>query len=410
MSTGYNTILCRYCEIALKGKNRGMFEQCLVDNIKYLLKNLNEIKVIRTRGRLRIEKSNNSSFTNSELDEIKEKLPKTFGLSSFSPGVVCKSDMNEICKAVEQCSGPVFEAALSKYKNPSFRIRARRSFKEFPLRSKEIEIKLAELVDKLHNSENRLRVNLEEANVSVGCEVRNKSSFIFFEIFKGPGGLPSGSSSPLLCLISGGIDSSVAAAMMMKRGCKINFLTFDSFPYTPPEAVQKVERLINVLNSYQRPGKLFICNLAEIQKQIRDNCTEKYRTILYRRYMFRIAEKIAELNSDEALLTGEAVGQVASQTIKNLSTINNATPMLILRPLAGMDKEEVISMARKLGTFEISKEQVPDSCTVFAPNAPSTGAVLEKIEAEERRLKIDELIEETIKDTWESMQLINSDL
>jgi thiamine biosynthesis protein ThiI len=405
MTTGFNTILCRYCEIALKGKNRGMFEQCLVDNIKYLLKKINEIKIIRTRGRMRIEHKDGNSFTNIELDEIKKQLPKAFGLASFSPGVVCKSNINEIFEAVEQCSAPVFNAALDKFKNPSFRIRARRSFKEFPLRSKEIEIQIAELVDKLHNSENRLRVDLENPDVSVGCEVRNNSSFIFFEIFKGPGGLPTGSNAPLLCLISGGIDSSVAAAMMMKRGCRVNFLTFDSFPYTPPEAVEKVKRLTEVLNTFQKPGKLFICNLAEIQKQIRDNCTEKFRTILYRRYMFRIAEHIAKLNNDEALLTGEAVGQVASQTIKNLSTINNATQMLILRPLAGMDKEEIIKIARQLNTFEISKEQVPDSCTVFAPNAPSTGAELERIEAEEERLKIDELIEKTITDTWASVSI-----
>jgi thiamine biosynthesis protein ThiI len=192
---------------------------------------------------------------------------------------------------------------------------------------------------------------------------------------------------------------------MMKRGCHVDFITFDSYPYTPPEALEKVRRITRVLNSFQRPGKLYACNLAEIQKQIRDNCSEKYRTILYRRYMFRIADAIAQKNKLKALVTGESVGQVASQTIVNLSTINNAVDMLILRPLAGYDKEEVITISKRIDTFEISKEQVPDSCTVFAPNAPATAAPQRKIEIEEEKLDIDELLQEAVDDTLKSSKI-----
>jgi len=403
-----NTIICRYCEIALKGKNRSMFEQRLIDNIKYALQEIDSIKVIRTRGRLCVAHKEHEFFTDSEQNIIQKQLPKVFGLASFSPGISCAPTIEEIKNAVKSCSKPVFDAALKKRKHPTFRIRSRRSDKSFPMKSIELNIEIAELVDQLHNQEKRLRVDLENADVTVGCEVREKSAFVFFEIFQGAGGLPTGSNSPVLALLSGGIDSPVACSLLMKRGCHVDYLTFHSFPYTPHESVTKVERLVKILNEYQLPGKLYICNLAPVQKMIRDNCLERFRTVLYRRYMFRIAEAIAAKNQNAALVTGEAVGQVASQTIVNLATINNATDMLVLRPLAGMDKEDIIKISKQIATFDISIEQVPDSCTVFAPNAPSTKAPLEKIQAEEKKLDIEELLEEIISTTLDEVKLISA--
>ena len=401
MTTTFNTIICRYCEIALKGKNRSMFEQRLIDNIRYLLKDIENFKVIRTRGRLCIEHKEHEDFSDAELAIIKEQLQKAFGLASFSPGISCDPDIEQIKKAVTSSSKPTFDAAFAEKKHPSFRVRSRRSDKSFPMKSMEVNIEIAELINVLHNSEERLRVDLEHADITIGCEIREKAAFIFFDSFSGPGGLPTGSNSPVLALLSGGIDSPVACTMLMKRGCHVDYITFHSAPYTPPESVEKVERLIKILDEYQQPGTLFVCNLAPIQKQIRDKCAERFRTVLYRRFMFRIADAIAKKSKNAAMVTGEAVGQVASQTIINLSTINNATEMLVLRPLAGMDKEEVIKISKKIGTFDISIEQVPDSCTVFAPNAPATAAPLGKVQEEETRLEVEELLAETITATWD---------
>jgi thiamine biosynthesis protein ThiI len=397
MTSEFNTILCRYCEIALKGGNRLMFEHQLMDNISRLLSTIRNLQVKRTRGRMCIERSDREAFTESELNIIRDRLPKAFGLASFSPGISCRPDMTEILDAVKRCSKTAFDMALDKHKNPSFRVRSRRSDKTFPFKSKEVEIQIAELVDVIHNSEKRLRVDLENADITIGCEIRENAAFIFLDVFPGPGGLPVGCNSPVLALLSGGIDSPVACSMLMKRGCHVDFITFHSSPYTPPESLEKVERIVKVLNTYQQTGKLFACNIANLQKQIRDKCSERFRTVLYRRFMFRIAESIAEKNRNAALLTGESVGQVASQTIINLSTIDNATKMLVLRPLAGMDKEEVIRIARKIGTYDLSAEQVPDSCTVFAPKSPSTSAPLDKVSQEELRLDVDALVAEAVE-------------
>ena len=398
-----NSILCRYCEIALKGRNRCVFEQQLIDNIKHLLRDLDSINVSRTRGRMWIKKD--SVFSDNELDVIKKQLPKAFGLASFSPGTSCKRDIDDIKKATEELSEKIFKNELETKKSPSFRIRARRADKSFPLNHKEVEIELATLIGEKFDKDEKLRVDLENADITVFCEIREESAFVYLESFPGPGGLPTGSNSPVLALLSGGIDSPVACAMLMKRGCHVDFITFHSYPYTTLESVDKVNRLVEILNEYQQPGRLFVCNLAPIQKEIRDNCSERFRTVLYRRYMFKIAEEIARRTGNKALVTGEAVGQVASQTIINLSTIGNAITTLVLRPLAGLDKEEVIIKARQLDTFDISIEQVPDSCTVFAPGSPATAAPLDRIEKEEQKLSVDELLNDTIEETYKDRDL-----
>lgn len=375
-----------------------MFEKCLVENMRDALAKIENLKISRVRGRIWIELRNGNDFTQDELDIIKKQLPKVFGMESFSPGVLCKPDLEEIRSAVRKTVDSVFRPVMEKSKGPlSFRIRARRSDKNFPLRSKEVEIKLAELIAEIYGEDN-LDVDLMNAAVTVSCEIREEFAFVFYEICDAPGGLPVGCNDSVLVLLSGGIDSPVASYMTMKRGSPVNFITFHSSPYTPPETIDKVKRIVKVINEYQRGGTLFICNLAPIQKMIRDKCSERYRTVLYRRMMFRIAEKVALKNKMSALATGEAVGQVASQTISNLNTINNATEMLVLRPLIGMDKHEAIVLSRKMGTSDISNEQVPDSCTVFAPNSPATASKIPLIKKEEEKLGdynpiLDEIIE-----------------
>ena len=215
-------------------------------------------------------------------------------------------------------------------------------------------------------------VVLDEADITLGVEVRDEFAIVFFESFKAPGGLPVGSNPRVLTLLSVGIDSPVAAWQIMKRGSPTEFITFHSAPYTPPETIDKVRSLVRILNRFQRHGRLFIVNLAEFQKAVRDNCSERMRTVLYRRAMFRIAEAVARREDCRALVTGEALGQVASQTVVNMDTINRAVDMLVLRPLVGADKLETIAVAERIGTMKLSSVQVPDSCTVFAPSSPAT--------------------------------------
>jgi thiamine biosynthesis protein ThiI len=381
----FNAIICRYNEIAIKGNNRLMFENRLIENIYDLLKHVEEVKVSRVRGRIWIQHPQLRPFDSQEMDVIKAQLPRAFGIESFSPIIMCGLDIDEICRAVESSCDPFVQAAMAKKPVPAFRIRATRSNKKFPLISKEIEIRLAKTVAVKYD-DGKLKVDLMNADISIGCEVRDEFAFIYYESFRGPGGLPVGCNSPVLALLSGGIDSPVACYMTMKRGCRVNYITFHSSPYTPQATIDKVKRIAEELNLFQRPGKLHLCNLAPIQKLIRDNCNSKNRTVLYRRMMFRIAEKVARKTGCMALVTGESVGQVASQTIVNLNTINNAVNMLVLRPLIGLDKSEGIALAEKIGTFELSKEQVPDSCTVFAPPSPATALPIERAEEDEQKL------------------------
>ena len=381
-----------------------MFERCLVENIRALLFEIPEIAVSRTRGRMWLRKKAGGAFSANEVEMIEKRLPKAFGLSSFSPGANHGKSIETIIEAAADISQQLFEKALDAKKHPTFRIRARRSDKNFPLNSKEIEIALAGALSERFDKKQRMRVNLEHADVTVSCEIREESAFVFTETFPGPGGLPTGSNASVLSLLSGGIDSPVACSMLMKRGCSVDYLTFHSYPYTPYESVDKVRRIVDVLNGWQpnRPGRLFICNIAPLQKVIRDVCSERFRTILYRRYMFRIAEAIARKKHSSALLTGEAVGQVASQTIANLATIDSATSLLVLRPLAGLDKVDIINTARKIETFDISIEQAPDSCTVFAPNSPATRSTVEQLEREEAKLSVDDLLADIIEATFNS--------
>ena len=354
----YKTIICRYHEIATKGDNRSMFEEKLVDNMKYQCASLENIFFKRVRGRIYIRKKDASAFTEEELQTIREGLHRCSGLESFSPALECRPDMEEICSLVEQSIHEHFDPVLAVRPRVEFRVRARRSDKTFPLCSREIEIAVATRIEKLFGEEH-LKVNLTHAEVTVGIEVRDVNALVYY---------------------------TVACKLIMNRGCHVDYLTFHSYPYTPMESLEKVRRLAAILNRHQKPGTLYACNFSEIQKKIRDVCNPKFRTVLYRRYMMRLANMICRRKRLYAIVTGESVGQVASQTVINLGTIGNAAEYVVLRPLCGLDKMETIRRAEELGTFQTSIEDFPDSCTVFAPPSPSVAARLYRIEAEEALL------------------------
>ncbi len=404
MISYYNAIICRYGEIGLKGNNRRMFENAFVDNIRRLLYDVKELRVSRIRGRVWIEHKDKSCFTQIELTIIREQMVKLFGLETFSPVIMCNSDIDELCDIVKKTAPDIFTPRIENEKIISFRIRTKRSDKTFPFRSREVDIKLAEIIGNNY-SHDTLKINLSNPNISVGCEIRHEFSFIYYETISGPGGLPTGSNAPIISLISGGIDSPISSYLAMKRGCSVEFITFHSSPYTPQESVDKVIDLVRILNQYQNPKKLHLCNLAPLQKIIRDNCSERYRTILYRRAMMKISTKLARKYKKQALLTGEAIGQVASQTVSNMSVIDASTDMLILRPLLGMDKTEIIKIANDINTFEISKLQVPDSCTVFAPGSPATSSRLQQLIDEENKIEDYENIINTIFNDIEKLEV-----
>lgn len=399
----YNSIVCRYHEIATKGNNRLMFENKLIENMKYLCSDVEGLSFQRVRGRIFIHRTSDKlPFSPEELEKIKDALSRTFGLESFSPAVECAPDLSQILEIVKNTAPDVFEKELKNSETVEFRISSRRSDKRFPLTSNEINIRAAEVIFNIFG-EDRLKVNLTKHQVNVGIEIRERHGLVYYESFKGPGGLPVGTNASVLALLSGGIDSPVACHMTMKRGCHVDYLTFHSFPYTPMESLDKVKRLGAVLNRYQKKGVLFACNLSEVQKLIRDNCNQKYRTVLYRRMMMRIASMLCRDKRFEAIITGESMGQVASQTIRNMSVINESIPDLIIRPLAGLDKIESIERAQKIGTFNISIEDFPDSCTVFAPPSPSIAAKLELVREEESMIPD---LENVLKKAYDEIEKI----
>ena len=389
----YNSIICRYHEIATKGNNRNMFERCLCENIRHLLRGVPDCHVSRVRGRVRVEHSNRRPFEPAEIDAIRSGLGRAFGLESFSPAHLVDTDEKQILDAALELAREAFGRVSGK---TTFRVRAHRGNKRFPLTSCELEIKLVTAISEAVGPD-RFKIDLDHAEITLGVDVRDEFTALFLDRYLAPGGLPVGSNPRVLTLLSGGIDSPVAAWLIMKRGSPTDFITFHSAPYTPPETIDKVVGIAASLNEFQRSGKLFAVNLAPLQKLIRDRCNEKFRTVLYRRAMFRIAERVAASSGCRALVTGESLGQVASQTIDNLDTINAAIDMLVLRPLIGADKLETIAAAESIGTMEQSSVQVPDSCSVFAPSSPATAAKRSHAEAEEAKIpEYSQVIEEII--------------
>jgi thiamine biosynthesis protein ThiI len=393
-------ILVRYGEIILKGLNRPVFEDKLMGNIKKSLYGFGKINVIRSQARIFIEPFEESF----DFDGAVARLIKVFGIVSVS--IVFKipsefEDMKQLSlelaqKQLRQRNIP--EAAGNATGIISFKVEAKRGEKRFPMQSPEI---CMELGGYLLENIPALRVDVHNPDFRIYVEVR-ESTYMYCDVIPSNGGLPIGTNGRAMLLLSGGIDSPVAGWMMAKRGMEIEAVHFYSYPYTSERAKDKVIALARIMSRYCYRINLHIVPFTEIQLAINENCPEDQLTIIMRRAMMVIAERIAVKNGAQALITGESLGQVASQTIQSLAVTNAVVQMPVFRPLIGMDKNEVIEIARKIATFETSILPYEDCCTVFVAKHPKTKPRLEEVIKLEEGLNLEEMMEKAIKDT-ESM-------
>lgn len=378
-------IICHYDEIALKGKNRDYFEKKLVENIKNKLTKevyfLNSWKVRKVAGRILIEVKN-------DLENKLEKfliLREVFGIVNFSFAQEASQDLDELKKNCWKL--------LEKEKFDNFRISASRSDKNFPLSSMEINKEVGSFIVEKTGAQ----VKLKDAQVEIFIEITNKKAFIYKDKIQGAGGLPVGSGGKVLALLSGGIDSPVAAYYILKRGARADFIHFHSLPYTSVASNEKVIELAAQLSKFQSKAKIFMIPFAKIQEQIVIKCPEKLRVVLYRRLMMKIAQEVAHKNKCLALVTGEALSQVASQTLENILITNDSVILPVFRPLIGLDKIEIMKKAQEIGTYETSILPHEDCCTRFVPKHPETKADLSEVKLAEGKLNVDELIKEAIE-------------
>lgn len=376
-------IVCHYSEIGLKGRNRRFFEDKLVENIKRVLKPDFFEFIKRISGRILIKLTEKGA---EHQREIEKSLKKVFGIAYFAFAQKTEAKIEKIQKNALQI--------LKNEKFKTFRITAHRAGKEFPLTSQEINEKVgAYIVDKL-----KKKVKLENPDLECFIEVVENSAFLYLKKIKGAGGLPTSTGGQALALISGGIDSPVAAFKIMKRGVKVIFLHFHASPYTDQASIDKVKRIVKILSEYQGKSKLYLVPFADIQKEILLKTPAKLRVILYRRAMLKIAKEIAKKEKVLAFITGESIGQVASQTLENIKVINEAVKDFpILRPLIGEDKEEIIQKAKEIGTFDISILPYQDCCVRFLPEHPETKANLKEIKNAENNLNLKKLTKEAVK-------------
>lgn len=371
-------IICRYGEIALKGKNRKLFERKLLNDIKNKIeqKNIKEIK--RISGRIFL------STNNLEKLEIKKRLKKVLGLEAFSFVIKIEKDFEKIKEKT-------LEILKEKQFN-SFKIIASRSQKDFSLNSQEINVQLgAYIVEKLDK-----KVDLHNPDITCFIEIVENLVYLSFERISGIPGLPFGIEGKAVSLISGGIDSPVASFYAMKRGVRITFIHFHSYPYTNKSSIEKVKDLVEVLSQYQGKSTLLLIPFAKIQETISTKTDNKLRVVLYRRFMMKIAEEIANNIGAKAIISGDSLGQVASQTLDNMNVISEAVNINIIRPLVCFNKNEIMSVAREIGTYDISIRPHEDTCSRFVPDHPELKADLKKVLKEEKKLKLKKLIKETL--------------
>ena len=361
--------LIHYNELGLKKGNRDYFENALCRNINSVLQDCQVERAKRISGRLLLPLS-----ANADVSEIKKRLGQVFGIAYFgeawaSPQVVENLETNAW-------------ALMQGHPFNSFRIQAHRANKNFPHTSVEINQRVGAYVKRQSGA----RVDLEKAEMTCWIEIVEKYALIYLERLPGPGGLPVGTSGKVVVLLSGGIDSPVAAWKMIKRGCTSVFVHFHSFPYTNKESQEKAKQIVQLLCHYALQAKIYLVPFAEVQRHIMVDTPLDTRVILYRRYMLRLAEQIARREKARVLVTGDSVGQVASQTIENIDVISRAVSMPTLRPLIGDDKIEIIEIARQIGTYEISIQPDQDCCSLFVPKHPETKANLAEIEKSEAQL------------------------
>ncbi|MDD7719112.1 MAG: tRNA 4-thiouridine(8) synthase ThiI [Eubacteriaceae bacterium] len=376
--------IVRCGEVALKGMNKPYFERMLVDRIKKNVKQFDNVDVRRHEGLIfvRADKSN-------DKEALIKEISKVFGVASISPAVEAESHLDAIGEEAVKYMLDLIETKGIK----TFKVEAKRADKNFPVKSPDI----ARIIGaKVLIGCKVLKVDVHNPDVHLFVDVRHDKSYIYQQKIAGFGGLPLGTNGKGMVLLSGGIDSPVAAWMMAKRGMVIEAVHFHSYPYTSPRAQEKVEELAKIVASYCGNFKMHVINLLPIQEQIVSNCPEEETTILVRRFMMRIAEKIAEKNRAMMLITGENLGQVASQTAEALVVTDNCVKMPVMRPLIAMDKVDIMDKAAEIGTYETSIQPYEDCCTVFLPKHPTTKPKLERIEDSESRLDVEGLVEAAV--------------
>jgi len=380
----FKAFLIKYSEIGIKGKNRYLFENALVDQIRFALEKVEgEFEVRKEQGRVFVE-----GLSDFDYDEAVEYLKRVFGIAAICPVVVIEDS------AWDNITNKVSEYIKEAYsdKNYTFKVESRRSNKAYPMNSPQICAKLGEYV--IENFDN-FKVDVHKPDIKLNVEIRNKA-YIYSKVIKGQGGMPVGTNGKLL---SGGIDSPVAGYMVSKRGVKIDAVYFHAPPYTSERAKQKVIDLAKLVSKYSGPIDLHIVNFTDIQMYIYEACPHDELTIIMRRYMMKIAQDLANKNNCLGLITGESIGQVASQTMQSLLTTNAVCTLPVYRPLIGFDKQDIIDIAEKIDTFETSILPYEDCCTIFVAKHPVTKPSLKRIEKSEIKLreKIDDLYETALK-------------
>lgn len=376
-------ILLKYGEIALKGLNKPLFERKLLDNIKSRLDRIGKFSVRRAQSTVYVEPLEDTA----DMQQALKILEKIFGIVNICPVVKCDKDMDSIARTAIEC---VNELAPN---GKTFKVEAKREDKKFPLNSPQI---CMELGGRILDADCGLTVDVHNPEILVNVEIRQEA-YVYTQKIKGAGGMPVGTNGKATILLSGGIDSPVAGYMIAKRGVELEAVHFHSHPYTSDRAKEKVIDLAKEMAQYCGKIRLHIVPFTEIQLAIIEKCPENYLTVIMRRIMMRIAERISQQNLSSALITGESIGQVASQTMESLVCTDNAVQIPVFRPLIGMDKEEIVTISKKIETYETSILPYEDCCTIFVPKHPKTKPNLDEIiEAEKALENIEEMIEASI--------------
>ncbi|MCQ2475410.1 MAG: tRNA 4-thiouridine(8) synthase ThiI [Clostridia bacterium] len=374
-------ILIKNGELALKGLNRRTFEDMLVKNMRHRLSGIGKFTFTQSQSTIAAQPVDEDA----DFEETVERLKKVFGIAAFSRAAAVEKDMETILKCAEDYLADDLLSART------FKVEAKRSDKKFPLKSPEI---CAEVGGYLLRKYPHLSVDVHEPELTVNIEIRDQFAYIHGKQIKGAGGMPTGSAGKAALLISGGIDSPVAGYMMAKRGLELTAVHFASPPYTSERAEQKVHSLLKQVAKYSGRIGLWVVPFTETQELIKDNCPEDIFTVIMRRMMMRVAQIIAEREKAGALITGESVGQVASQTMPAIACTDNVCKIPVFRPLIGMDKDEVVIISRRIETFDISILPYEDCCTVFTPKHPRTRPTIDYVEECEKALDVDRLVKE----------------
>ncbi|MBQ4332605.1 MAG: tRNA 4-thiouridine(8) synthase ThiI [Clostridia bacterium] len=377
-------LLIKNGELALKGLNRRTFEEALMRNLRYRLRRAGDFTLRRAQSTIYIEPKNDYA----DLEEACDSVSRVFGIAAFSRARVTQKDLRAIQEAAVEYLGDRLATAKT------FKVEAKRADKAFPYTSPEISREVGGYVLSHYH---HLRVDVHDPDLLIMVEIRDFGAYIHAQQLPGAGGMPVGTGGRAAIMISGGIDSPVAAYMMAKRGIQLTGIHFASPPYTSERAEQKVISLLEKVGRYAGNMTLHIVPFTRIQEEIQKNCPEEFFTLIMRRFMMRLAQRVARDADCGALITGESLGQVASQTIPAMAVVDTLATMPVFRPLIGMDKEEIVTISRKIDTFELSIQPYEDCCTVFTPRHPCTRPKLRKVEEAEAALDVDALVTEALE-------------